>query len=91
MFLPFLTKFSLLKSNQVRSSSSITILSFDHLLSAHQDSTPSPLDKFKDNKTTVDETALLLHNQIGRRNDELRVLEREIRQLEDRLNYNELR
>ena len=29
--------------------------------------------------------------QIGRRNDEIRVLEREIRQLEERLKYNELR
>ena len=91
MFLPFLTKFSLLKSNQVRSLSPLAILSFVCLLSAHQDSTPSPLDKFKDNTTTVDQTALLLHTQIGRRNDELRALEREIRQLEDRLNYNELR
>ncbi len=30
----------------------------------NQDSTPSPLDKFKDNKTTVDETSLLLHTQV---------------------------
>ena len=54
-----------------------------------QGSIPSPLDRFKDNKTTVDETSLLLHTEIGRRNDEMRVLEREIRQLEDRLKYNE--
>ncbi len=29
-----------------------------------KDSTPSPLDKFKDNKTTVDETSLLLHTEV---------------------------
>ncbi|CAF4793458.1 unnamed protein product [Rotaria sp. Silwood1] len=59
--------------------------------STNQDSTPSPLDRFKDDKTTVDETSLLLHTQIGRRNDEIRVLEREIHHLEERLKYNELR
>ncbi|CAF0893753.1 unnamed protein product [Rotaria sordida] len=59
--------------------------------STNQDSTPSPLDRFKDNKTTVDETSLLLHTEIGRRNDEIRVLEREIQHLEERLKYNELR
>ncbi|CAM4923752.1 unnamed protein product [Rotaria socialis] len=59
--------------------------------STTQDSSPSPLDRFKDNKTTVDETALLLHTEIGRRNDEIRVLEREIRHLEERLKYNEVR
>ncbi|CAF4065275.1 unnamed protein product [Adineta steineri] len=59
--------------------------------STNQDSTPSPLDRFKDNKTTVNETSLLLHTQIGRRNDEIRVLEREIHQLEERLKYHELR
>jgi len=32
--------------------------------SSNQDSTPSPLDRFKDNKTTVDETALLLHTEV---------------------------
>ncbi|CAF3618952.1 unnamed protein product, partial [Rotaria sp. Silwood2] len=31
--------------------------------STNQDSTPSPLDRFKDNNTTVDETSLLLHTQ----------------------------
>ncbi len=31
---------------------------------ANQDSTPSPLDRFKDNKTTVDETSLLLHTEV---------------------------
>lgn len=30
----------------------------------NQDSTPSPLDRFKDTKTIVDETALLLHTQV---------------------------
>ena len=30
----------------------------------NKDTTSSPLDKFKDNKTTVDETALLLHTQV---------------------------
>ncbi|CAF2911650.1 unnamed protein product [Rotaria sp. Silwood2] len=32
--------------------------------STNQDSTPSPLDRFKDNNTTVDETSLLLHTQV---------------------------
>jgi hypothetical protein len=35
-------------------------------LSATQDSTPSPLDRFKDKLTTVTETSLLLHTQVSR-------------------------
>jgi hypothetical protein len=38
----------------------------------NQDSTPSPLDKFKDKNTTVDETSLLLHTQV--RFSEIRIL-----------------
>ncbi|UJR15461.1 hypothetical protein I4U23_002404 [Adineta vaga] len=59
--------------------------------SSNQEPTPSPLDRFKDKRTTVDQTSLLFHTEIGRRNDEMRALEREIRELEERLKYNELR
>ncbi|CAF1479523.1 unnamed protein product [Adineta ricciae] len=58
--------------------------------SNNQEPTPSPLDRFKDNNTTVNETSLFFHSEIGRRNDEMRVLERDIRKLEERLKYNEL-
>lgn len=58
--------------------------------SSQSDSSRSPLDRFETSKNElVTESSLLLHTEIGRRNNELRILEREIQQLEQRLKFNE--
>ncbi len=62
MFLHYLIKSLLQKCDQVCFLDKIFIN--EEISLANQDSTPSPLDRFKDNKTTVDETALLLHTEV---------------------------
>jgi len=54
-----------------------------------EDPIPSPLLHHERNKTTVDESSILLNTQIGRRSEEIRQIEKDVRHLEDRIKQNE--